>query len=186
MVARAKMPSFKKRAGFHISETDAAAIGKALLALEQQHGRHPTAREIVEYARPKRSPIHHLFEWDIAEAAMKHWLATAGYIMRAVRIEFVKDGREWSVPGTRNIKVEYVDSGGEKEFRREYIPTNRVVLVNDHKAQAIQQLQDHLESAKAIYEQFQQYAGFEQFSGVMKEIKKLKPQRKERVLAATA
>jgi len=46
-----------------------------------------TARRVLEDAKQKRSPLHSLFNWDLAHAAERWWLHRARMIIGAVTIQ---------------------------------------------------------------------------------------------------
>jgi hypothetical protein len=77
--------SFRK--GFRVKGITAAALHKHISALEAQYGRKVTAQEMLTSARPKGSPIHHLFEWDDRVAAEGFRLEKARYLLRAMVVE---------------------------------------------------------------------------------------------------
>lgn len=76
------------REGFRVKGITAAALNKHIEAVEAQHGHRATAQEILDSARPKRSPIYHLFEWDNKKAAEEHRLGKARYLLRAVMVSY--------------------------------------------------------------------------------------------------
>lgn len=57
--------------------------------------------DIINAARPKRSPLHRFFEWDDGAAAEKYRLVQAGFLVKAV--------------------VRVVDRGGEKKTISAYV-----------------------------------------------------------------
>jgi hypothetical protein len=58
----------------------------AVKALENKRGQIKP-RQIVEAARNKQSPLHELFDWDVAASAEKWWLHRARVILGAVTIQ---------------------------------------------------------------------------------------------------
>ena len=58
--------------------------------LYDEHG-FVSYQMLVDEARSPRSELHEGFgwEWDLTKAAMKHWLAHAGALVRSVRIRVV-------------------------------------------------------------------------------------------------
>ena len=61
-------------------KVDAQIVGEEIEKIEAEKG-VVTARDIVDRARPKNSPIHDLFEWDNKIAAEKWRLHTATQVL---------------------------------------------------------------------------------------------------------
>lgn len=58
-----------------------------------------TSRELLEKARPRNSPIHHLFEWNDSIAAEKYRLKQAGKLVSCLIVEVEgKSIREYCQP----------------------------------------------------------------------------------------
>lgn len=55
-----------------------------LVTLEQQG--HTSAEAILADAKRAESPLHDLYDWDVATAAEAHWLARTRAIIRLVKI----------------------------------------------------------------------------------------------------
>lgn len=69
-----------------------AAIAAAINDLAARNGGRLTPEQVLEAARPKRSPLHAYFEanhcWNMAEAARQHGLEVARQLIRSVTVEF--------------------------------------------------------------------------------------------------
>lgn len=76
------------REGFRVKGITPAALHRHITAVEAQHGHKATARELLDSARPRNSPIHHLFEWNDQRAAEEHRLERARYLLRAVVVSY--------------------------------------------------------------------------------------------------
>ena len=67
---------------------------RELNRLEEQYGRGLRAKEIVEAARPRKSPLHDYFEWNKEKAAEKYLLQQARALVSVIRVTVVdNDGR---------------------------------------------------------------------------------------------
>ena len=73
------------------------SIQEHLIALHQQHGTL-TPELVVEDAKRRDSPLHELFEWDTAKAALAHWHDVARQLIRNVRVTVVNEGRVLKAP----------------------------------------------------------------------------------------
>ena len=72
-----------------ISKAAAARINE----LARANGGRVTPEMIVADAKRKSSPLHGLFEWDTSKAAAAHWIETARWVIRQVRIEVTTETR---------------------------------------------------------------------------------------------
>jgi hypothetical protein len=59
------------------------------IAYIQSFGERVTASQIVADAKRLESPLHGEFNWDVQEAAERHWLDTARRIIRSVPLMVV-------------------------------------------------------------------------------------------------
>lgn len=81
------------RSGSEFSHKDAAIIGPVLKSLSEQGG--VTARDVLDTARSKNSPLHAYFQWDDKVAADEHRLYQARSMLRSIRVRYVDgDGIE--------------------------------------------------------------------------------------------
>ena len=66
-----------------------------LLRLEEAYGRGLRAKEIVDEARAKNSPLHDYFEWDNKAAGEKYRVQQARQLVAVIRVTVIDDkGRE--------------------------------------------------------------------------------------------
>lgn len=99
------------RAKSAIGRETARMIGETLIALGGDK-RPVQARELLNAARPKSSPLHRLFEWDNAVAGEKYRLEQARFYLRTIEIVPVTDGKEQ--PPMRAAPLVVLD--GERGF----------------------------------------------------------------------
>jgi hypothetical protein len=75
--------TYKWREGAHIP-VPAEVAGPELARLSKSGA--TTAKDVVEEAKDKRSPLHEAFDWNDKTAAHEHRLATARLMLRSIRI----------------------------------------------------------------------------------------------------
>jgi len=83
---------FKAAEGSRLTDQDARRIGPELARLHDRDGELRPAT-VVDVAKSPRSKLHQYFEWDVQKAAEKHWLSTAGHLIRSIRIEVKTSSR---------------------------------------------------------------------------------------------
>ncbi|MFH1184708.1 MAG: hypothetical protein V1755_06670 [Chloroflexota bacterium] len=136
---------------------DAQPVGEWIDGL----GEEVTAAEIVEAARPKRSPGHCYFQWDDTVAAEEYRLAQARWLIR--HIEIVVDGETTRAFHHVTIRTE------EEEFDRSfYMSSVRISKQPALSNQVIQRALRELQGWKKRYKQYQEI-----FGGVFREIAKV-------------
>lgn len=88
MGGRSKKPRTKLRytigRGYHVPKANADALFAVIRDVFK--GEYPTPEDLIAEARKKRSPIHHLFEWDVRKAAKAKWRTDAQYYLRAIQV----------------------------------------------------------------------------------------------------
>lgn len=102
-----------------------------------------TPEDLVDAARPKRSPIHGMFEWDDTVAAEKYRLEQAGYFIRSLRISLTITGGGVTV--VRPL-ISVVSNG-----KKTYVPTVKALDDQEYRAQIIAQALRELTSFQAKY-----------------------------------
>lgn len=89
-----------KIAGFEFAEgaqfqaganANAKVVGNHLEKLSKQLKRELTAKDVLDDARKKASPLHSFFEWNDGEAAEQYRLGQAQGLIRSVVAIYVKD-----------------------------------------------------------------------------------------------
>lgn len=101
-----------------ISKAHVQLVRAALKQLVAEHG-DATAKQLLELARPKKSPLHALFDWDDSNAGEKYRLQQAGTFIRCVRFRILTEQGIRVVP--EHISV-FHEPG-----RRAYVPTLQVM-----------------------------------------------------------
>lgn len=130
------------REGFRIKGITAAALHRHIEAVEAQHGHKATALEVLDSARPRQSPIHHLFEWDDRKAAEEHRLEKARYLLRAVVVEYY-------VEATRKTIQVRAHTFSQRE--KGYISIKRVLTNEERRAELLEQAMEELRAWQNTY-----------------------------------
>lgn len=100
------MKKFTLRNGSRIKGVEADDLGTELERIDQEYGEiQPSV--VVSEAKPKRSVLHPVFEWDDTKAAEQHRLWQARHLVRSVQI-VVSDGEP--IPAFYHVEIE--DGGG--------------------------------------------------------------------------
>jgi hypothetical protein len=58
-------------------------------ALSTKLGRPALAEDLVEAAKVRGHVLHDCFNWDLREAALAHWIATANNLIMSLRVTFI-------------------------------------------------------------------------------------------------
>ncbi len=155
------MTKYRPAKGAMFDAKTAIALGKVM----EQLGDHVTPGQLVDAARPARSPIHHLFEWDTTKAAEAYRLWQARVHISHLQIVIT------SQP-TRGFHSVVVRS--ENITTRGYSQAATIRKSADLSAQVIARAFRELESWKAKYSQYQGI-----FGGVFDAIQKAKRSQKQ-------
>lgn len=99
--------------------------------------------------------MHRHFEWDIQRAAEKHWLTTAGHLIRAIKIEVVAGPQQAPKEVRAFVKVDRATG---------YRPIVEVFQRDDYRNAMLSRALEDLEVWKKRYENFIDFA--EIFGGV--------------------
>lgn len=135
------------RAGF--GDEDAAKVGKVI----EKYGDAIEPQQLLKEARPKSSPIHHLFCWDDTEAAEQYRLWQARHCIRSIRIIVKKDDVQ-ETKAFHNVVIRQ-----ESGDRRAYVHMRTVADDDDLRQQVIQKALAELRGWKARYEEYKSVFG---------------------------
>ena len=75
-----------------------AIVRDHLLALCEKAQGNLTADAVVAEAANKRSPIHHLFEWDDSKAAHAYRIDQARMLLRGIQVRFETHRETFEAP----------------------------------------------------------------------------------------
>lgn len=76
----------------------APVFGRVLEEIQKKNGGRWTNEQIVNAARPVRSPIHAMFDWDDENAAELYRRQQAGSYARLLEVEIVGGGKKVTLP----------------------------------------------------------------------------------------
>jgi len=161
---------YTARAGGFLNNKQAKILGKFIEKHFPDGALTPS--ELLEAARPKKSEIHSLFDWDDTQAAEKYRLFQARNIIRCVVVEF----KEKHVSAFHRVYVE-----AEKKF--EYVDLHVAQKSEDLWAQVVQKA---LAEAKSWSDRYETYRELEPIRQSIAETErklyhvKAKQKRKER------
>lgn len=147
------------REGFRVKGITPAALHRHIEAVEAQHGHKATAQELLASARPKNSPIYHLFEWNDKKAAEEHRLEKARYLLRAVMVEYYIEKTQRTVEVRAHVFIP-----GEKAYL-----SIKTILTDEARRATM------LEEAKAELRAWQRkYSALHELTSVFRAIDKMK------------
>lgn len=124
----------------------------AVAELKDHHARHGVIKPqvIVKEARPKKAPLHPVFEWDDSVAAEEYRLVQARNLVRAVHVVVESPDGEDEDAGCAFVHVSEAEG---------YMPVEIVARNVDMFADALAGLMANLETAQRAVEDLQRWAG---------------------------
>lgn len=112
--------------GCHL-KVDPQKIGEEFSRIEKEKGGEVQARDLVEFA--KNNPDSHLYQCfthDVHEAAYKYWLVEARYVIRHLKIEYVRPDATIQVRRSYHIQGAYRNTEAvfkDRDLREELVKT---------------------------------------------------------------
>lgn len=95
----------------------AQVVGEELEKLGIYDKENPAApKMVVDAARPKTSRLHGAFNWNVREAAERHWEAEAGRLIRSVSLVTVTKSGEEIVTTPAFVSVGTSGKGGNPGY----------------------------------------------------------------------
>lgn len=150
----------------------AEIVGAELEKIQEEHGEIVPAT-VVATARATDNPMHKLFTWDDAVAGEKYRHTEAQFILRNLRINYVRkeedeqEPRILTVRAFVNIETQETDEDNEPtEGRRVYLSTSVAFQNPQHRAYVLKTAREELETWR------NRYAALREFDGVIREIDK--------------
>jgi hypothetical protein len=114
-------------------KANAQQVGEYLEELREQNGGVLTTDDVWQDARVNEDAPHHSdFEWDVDEAAKRHWRERARDLLRHIAVVRVyTDEPDHGVAAFVNVTID--------ESQRGYVSVDAVVDNEDYRAQAMKQ-----------------------------------------------
>lgn len=147
-MSKKKRTAYRAADNARFDDEVAERIGAAIDAM----GGECNPRKLVEAARPARSPIHDLFEWNNERAGEAFRLSQAGYYIRHIVIEVVVKDNPRNVRAFHSVNV--VVSNDKVE--RRYLAMPLVLKNADASSQVVARAQAELESWRDRYETYRE------------------------------
>lgn len=112
--------------------------------------------DVVDYARPKSSPLHRYFEWDNTKAAERFRLVQAMHLIRMVRIKISMDDKQDRQVRMLVHVLTDEDRLGENKMARgpcrgSYVSMIDVLSNSDYRQQMLEDAKSDLESFRRKY-----------------------------------
>jgi hypothetical protein len=156
----------------------AEVVGSKLEEIQEEHG-EITPRLVLDDARSETSELHRLFTWDDAVAGEKYRLNQASYILRNLRIDYVRSDDKDDEPQTRQVRGtvsiprilmdaenDTDDEEDKHKSRRVYLTTSVAFRSPEKRTYILSQARNELEIWR------NRYAALREFDGVIREIDK--------------
>lgn len=139
-----------------------AQIREELEKIRQSAGGVLRAKDIVEFAKNKKTALHQRFPWDVEKAAYQHWLEIARDIIVQVKVTVEgKDNAEMSVRLYQSLDSDRATKDGgyrsvhdimsDKQFTRELLDTALAELgVFERRYSGLRELADVMTAIKKV------------------------------------
>lgn len=147
-MSKQKTKAYRAAENARFDDEVAERIGAAIDAM----GGACQPRELVEAARPARSPIHDLFEWNDKRAGEAFRLSQAGYYIRHIVVEVVVKDNPRNVRAFHSVNVVV----SEDEVERRYMALPLVLKNANASGQVVARAQAELESWRERYETYRE------------------------------
>lgn len=156
---------YRPAKGAQFNKEDAQHLGQIM----EEFGDRITPKDVVAKAKPKSSPIHHLFEWDDTAAAHRFRLFQARNHINRLEVVILVDNKERATKAYHSVVIQEDDERPE----RVYASMVEIQKSPNLAEQAIQNALDEANSWMTRYKDYKQVLG-----GVFTEIRKVSKRRK--------
>lgn len=150
-MSKQKPKAYRAAENARFDDEVAERIGAAIDAM----GGTCNPRALVEAARPARSPIHDLFEWNDKRAGEQFRLSQAGYYIRHIVVEVVVKDNPRNVRAFHSVNVVV----NEDQVERRYVAMPLVLKNADASGQVVARAQAELDSWRDRYETYREIFG---------------------------
>ncbi len=152
---KAKTKAYAK-AGAAYNDKDAVKLYAVMQSIEKQQGGMPVKPDqLVEAARPRTSPIHHLFDWDTKRAAKRWLIHQARMHIAHLEIEIVVSKGTERMRAYHNVSIELTDDSKT----RGYMSEGNVRASRETSDMVIAKAKRELESWKHRYVMYKRHFG---------------------------
>lgn len=118
-----------------------------LKQLADQHG-SITPELVLDYAKPKDSPLHQFFQWDNTKAAEEYRLVQARQLIRRIKVEYVTEETKTVTVRAFHCVVPTSDDD-QPSLRGIYVPIESAI--SDYRSQLLDQCRRDMEAFKRKY-----------------------------------
>jgi hypothetical protein len=122
---------YQVRPGFRV-RGDITLVAERIEKIKLKHGGSATPEQVFEDARDPDSPLHDCFTWDATEAAHRHNLAEARYLLRSYQVVIKPNNHKPIVICPANVKVIPLGESAR------YVSTNVAMKRLDYREQVIE------------------------------------------------
>ena len=106
-----KRQKYRAAKGARFNDKMAEVLGEIL----EKFGDALTPEQLVEIARPARSPIHKLFTWDDTKAAHEYRVEQARNHLRHIEVVIIHEGKTRNTRAYHAVVID-VDEPNEKQY----------------------------------------------------------------------
>lgn len=132
--------------------TEKESTKEILQKIAEQNGAL-TPEAVLDFAKPKTSPIHHLFEWSNSKAAELYRLTQARELIRRIKVEYItEESKSVTVRAYHHVTTQQ-DSD---ESRGVYVPLD--VAMSNYRDQLLAQCMRDMEAFRRKYAALQEIA----------------------------
>jgi len=135
--------------GSHLTDGQAQIVGEETAAILDASGQL-TPRMVVDVAMRNDSRLHGFFEWDDVEAADKHRMDQARYLLRSIEVYYALEETEEAKPlrALYNVVVDGEDRG--------YVSLDEVISNEGYREQVIEKALKEMRGWACKYRQYKE------------------------------
>lgn len=145
------MKKYKAARGAQFNDAKAQELG----AFVEKFGGRLKPKQLVDAARPVKSPIHDLFNWDDDDAAERYRVWQARQHLSHLEIVVIIDGKKSDTKAFHSVTVEVEDDKPE----RAYFDLVTIRSSKDLSAKVIENALNELQGWRKRYAEYQQVFG---------------------------
>lgn len=150
---------FKASVGARFSNKNAQIYADRLVEISKRTGLITPPIVLADAKNPK-SPLHSFFEWDDTKAAEKWRLEQAGYLIRHISIEVLKNGKQEDVRYFFSVAA---DNSTTSEPKAVYVSLDTILSEPDKRAEVIAYAKRELVNWSERYKQYSELSDIVRF-----------------------